>query len=78
MWFFFWIIIMLGLVVTTTVVAMREKKARTAAIKKMSPKPLDGGSASPIPTADDGFGQQDPLAGFDGSGTEAFDDAAFK
>ena len=78
MWFFFWITVMLGLVVATTVVAMREKKARQAAIKKMSPQPLDSGSTSPIPSADDGFGQQDPLDAFEGGQAAAFDEEAFK
>lgn len=77
MWFIFWIACMLGLVVAVTVVAMREKKARQAAIKKMTPQPLEGGKGSPIPSADDGFGQQDPLAGFDGNAA-SFDEAAFK
>lgn len=77
MWFIFWILVMLGLVVTTTVVAMRESKARQAAIKKMKPTPGAGESVSPIATADDGFGQQDPLDAFGGS-EAAFDEEAFK
>ncbi len=77
MWFFFWIVCMLGLVVATTVIAMREKKARQAAIKKMTPQPLDSGTGSPIPSAEDGFGQQDPLSDFAGS-EATFDEEAFK
>ncbi len=67
---------MLGLVVATTVVAMREKKARAAAIKKMTPQPVaTEASSMPIPSAEDGFGEQDPLGAFGGDG---FDDATFK
>lgn len=77
MWFIFWVLCMLGLIVAVSVVAMREKKARQIAIKKMTPQPIDSGAGSPLPSADDGFGQQDPLAGFDGS-QSTFDEAAFK
>lgn len=67
---------MLGLVIATTVVAMREKKARAAAIKKMTPQPLETeASGSPIASAEDGFGEQDPLSAFGGDG---FDEATFK
>lgn len=77
MWFFFWVAIMLGLVIATTVVAMREKKARQAALQKMNPQPLGASSVNPMASVDDGFGQQDPLAGFDGDAA-SFDDATFK
>ena len=77
MWFIFWIVVMLALVIATSVVAMRENKARQAAIKKMNPAATEP-AASPIATADDGFGQQDPLAGFDESGSASFDEEAFK
>ncbi len=77
MWFYFWVLVMLGLIVTTTVVAMREKRARNAAIKKMTPQISGSGSASPVASNDDGFGQQDPLAGF-GDEAAAFDEGAFK
>lgn len=68
---------MLGLIVATTVVAMRESKARQAAIKKMKPTAAAGESMSPIATADDGFGHQDPLDAFGGS-EATFDEEAFK
>lgn len=77
MWPFVWITFMLGLVVATTVVAVREKKARAAAIKKMTPQPLEAEtSGMPLPSAADGFGEQDPLAGFGGG--DGFDDSTFK
>ena len=77
MWVIFWVLCMLGLIVAVSVVALREKKARQTAIKKMTPQAIDNGAGSPLPSADDGFGQQDPLAGFDGS-QSSFDEAAFK
>ncbi len=80
MWPYVWIAFMLGLVIATTVVAMREKKARTAAIKKMTPQPLDSTATSmPIASAADGFGDQDPLSSFGGAtDMAAFDDNSFK
>ncbi len=76
-WPYVWIAFMLGLVITTTVIAMREKKARTAAIKKMTPQPIAGGSQEAIPAAlDDSFGEQDPLDSF--GADAAFDEDAFK
>ena len=79
MWPYLWIAFMLGLVVATTVVAMREKKARSAAIKKITPKPIDGGMSSPVATAEDGFGQADPLDSFGAeAGLSGFDQGTFK
>ncbi len=68
---------MLGLVGTTTFVAMREKKARTAAIKKMTPPPASSGTSDAMNNSMDGFGEQDPLDSF-GSEVAAFDEDAFK
>lgn len=50
---------MVVLVVTTVAVAMREKKARTKALEKMRPKPLDPTSnpgANPMAREGDNMG----------------------
>lgn len=70
---------MLGLIVATSVIAMREKKARDAAIQKMKPQNLPNMDAGPMVSAEDGFGQADPLDGFgDPAEMGAFDEDAFK
>lgn len=77
LWPILWITAMLGLVVATVVVALREKKARSQALAKMQPQPmedphLDGEMAGADDDAfgdagfDDGFGDAaDPLAAMD-------------
>lgn len=77
-WPYFWIACMLGLVIAVSVVAMREKKARDAAIKKMKPQGAPEMAESPTISAEDGFGQADPLDGFgDPAEAGAFDEDAF-
>ena len=39
-WPIVWIVVMLGLVGVTVVASMKEKKARAAALKQMTPQPL--------------------------------------
>jgi hypothetical protein len=79
MWPYVWIAFMLGLIIATSVVAMREKKARDAAIQKMKPKNMPGAAGGPIISAEDGFGQADPLDGFDDpNAVGAFDENSFK
>ncbi|MEO8269054.1 MAG: hypothetical protein ABI557_05000 [Aureliella sp.] len=76
---YLWIACMLGFVIATSVVAIREKKARDAAMQKLKPKSPAAGEAAPLVSAEDGFGQVDPLDGF-GESAEvgAFDENAFK
>lgn len=77
-WPYLWIACMLGLVIAVSVVAMREKKARDAAIQKMKPKVTPDMAHSPTISAEDGFGQADPLDGFGDPGeVDAFDEDAF-
>ena len=79
MWPYLWIAFMLGLVVVTSVVAMKEKKARDAAIKKAKPQNMPGAGVGPTISAEDGFGQSDPLDGFgDPAEVGSFDEDAFK
>ncbi len=74
-WPYLWIACMLGLVIATSVVAMREKKARDLAMQKLKPKNLPASEAVPLVTAEDGFGQADPLDGFgDPAEVGAFDE----
>ncbi len=78
-WPYLWIACMLGLIIATSVVGLREKKARDAAMQKLKPKNLPAGDAAPLVSAEDGFGQADPLDGFgEPSGVGAFDEDTFK
>lgn len=76
MWPYIWIAIMLGLVIATVVVAMREKKARTEALKKLSPQPIadDPAEGGGMLNPEDGFGEPDPLDSF---GTDPSPEDAF-
>ncbi|QDV23316.1 hypothetical protein [Aureliella helgolandensis] len=80
-WPIVWFTFMVGLIVATIVVARKEKKARLALAKPTTPQPLTdspGGLADP---ASEGFGEQDPVAGFeleDGDAVAALDDDPFK
>ncbi len=77
-WPYFWIACMLGLVIAVGVVALREKKARDAAMQKMKPQGMPEMASSPTISAEDGFGQDDPLDGFgDPAEIDAFDEDAF-
>lgn len=78
-WPYFWIACMLGLIIAVSVVALREKKARDAAMQKMKPQGMPDAGAEPTLSAEDGFGQADPLDGFgDPAEVGAFDEDAFK
>jgi hypothetical protein len=77
MWPYIWIGLMVGLVVATCVVAMRENKARAAAVKKMTPQPIDENATDMPDAIDDGFGETDPLDSFGGE-VASLDEDAFK
>ncbi len=78
-WPYFWITCMLGLIIAVSVVAWREKKARDAAMQKMKPQNMSGVASAPTVSAEDGFGQADPLDGFgDPAEVGAFDEDVFK
>ena len=68
MWPYLWIAAMLGLVIATVVAAIREKKARTAALKNLAPQPLDAAECEGESAASEGFGEADPVDSF---GTDA-------
>jgi hypothetical protein len=67
--FIFWSLVMLGLIVAVIVASVREKKARQKVMQAQQPQPIGDesfdDSADEEGGFDDGFGEPDPLEGFE-------------
>lgn len=68
-WPITWIVVMLGLVGATVVASMKEKKARTEALKQMAPQPIGDIDEGADPMSE-GFGEPAEM--------EELDEDAFK